>query len=277
LPGKSSISVVIPTYNRAGTLVAAIESVLRQTYPVTEILVCDDGSNDNSKELVTALNNPIVKWLDCGRNGRPAIPRNKGIQASSGEWIAFLDSDDEWLPEKIEKQILLLSGTGRKAACANAYRVVKGQSNTDYLSVKAAFFAFKDLLETNYVICSSMMVGKDVLRLVGGFPEEEQFKAIEDYFLWLKVSSVTQIDYVARPFVNYLDDPTQSIRKNDSDPLKQKTIIYSSLLEWLDKETRKDKEQLKNLVKNQLKKTGSSGQTSMTQLLKKGINLLFGK
>ncbi|NBQ48494.1 MAG: glycosyltransferase family 2 protein, partial [Sphingobacteriia bacterium] len=88
------ISVIIPNYNRAAFLKQAIESVLAQTYPVLEILICDDGSQDESRSVVQAFADHRIQWLDCGRNGRPAIPRNKGVQRAKGQWLAFLDNDD---------------------------------------------------------------------------------------------------------------------------------------------------------------------------------------
>src|ERR1700739_3316319 len=99
------VSVIIPTYNRQNTLLRAVKSVLQQTYTVHEILICDDGSDDDSKKIITELKSEKIKWLDCGKNGMPSIPRNKGIQYSTGDWIAFLDSDDEWLPNKTETQL----------------------------------------------------------------------------------------------------------------------------------------------------------------------------
>src|SRR4051794_13419670 len=102
---ENSVSVIIPTWNRAATLGPAIQSVLNQTYPPREVLVCDDGSTDNSVDVVAQLDDQRIRWLPGGRGGRPAIPRNRGIGAATGEWLAFLDSDDEWLPDKLERQL----------------------------------------------------------------------------------------------------------------------------------------------------------------------------
>ena len=102
------ISVIIPNYNRSELLKKAITSVLNQSYAVLEILVCDDGSTDNSKEVIEQFNNQTIKWIDCGKNGRPAIPRNIGVKKAKGNYIAFLDNDDEWLPTKIEEQVKVI-------------------------------------------------------------------------------------------------------------------------------------------------------------------------
>ena len=91
-----SVSVIIPTWNRAHTLPRAIESVLSQSLPILEVLICDDGSTDGTAEAVMAMarQDPRIRWLPGERGGRPAIPRNRGIRESRGEWLAFLDSDD---------------------------------------------------------------------------------------------------------------------------------------------------------------------------------------
>src|SRR5262245_1813867 len=99
------ISVIIPTWNRAQSVKRAISSALRQTHPPHEILVCDDGSTDNTEEVVRAMGDSRVRWIAGPHAGCPAVPRNRGIAASKGDWIAFLDSDDAWLPEKLEAQI----------------------------------------------------------------------------------------------------------------------------------------------------------------------------
>ena len=130
MQSRELISVVIPTYNRAKDLMIAIDSVLKQSYPVLEILVCDDGSNDQSKELVLAINNSLVKWIDCGKNGGPAIPRNIGIKQSKGNWIAFLDSDDEWQSNKVEEQISQATKLNCKAVSSNAYKVKANSKKT---------------------------------------------------------------------------------------------------------------------------------------------------
>ena len=101
------ISVIIPTFNRGQTtLLAAINSALNQTYKPFEIIVCDDGSTDNTKNILDLnyISNQI-RYIYCGKNGRPSIPRNIGIKKAKGNWIAFLDSEDIWLQNKLETQV----------------------------------------------------------------------------------------------------------------------------------------------------------------------------
>ena len=99
------ISVVIPTHNRQQTIARAINSVLKQTYPVAEIIVVDDASSDETAAVVRALESKKIKYIQMDRNRGGAVARNLGINAANGDWIAFLDSDDEWLPSKLYRQL----------------------------------------------------------------------------------------------------------------------------------------------------------------------------
>src|SRR6202008_6231 len=139
--------------------------------------------------------------------GRPAIPRNRGIKLAKGNWIAFLDSDDDWLPGKIEKQLAAAQKNNCLASCTNAFRVLPGQGRTSaYLQLKEKIISFGRLINTNFVICSSAMLHRSALEKTGGFPEDEKLKAIEDYALWLRISTVTDFAYTDEPLVDYLDD-----------------------------------------------------------------------
>ena len=102
-----SISVIIPTYNRAYCLSRAIDSVLAQSHPVEKICVIDDGSTDDTQQLLQS-NYPQIHYIRQENKGVSAA-RNKGIRKIKSQWIAFLDSDDEWLPQKIEKQLFELT------------------------------------------------------------------------------------------------------------------------------------------------------------------------
>ncbi len=99
------VSVILPTYNRGYVLKRAVDSVLAQTYSNLELIVIDDGSTDNTQELLASYNDPRLKVLVPGKNGGPAAARNRGLEVARGDFVAFQDSDDEWLLEKLEKQI----------------------------------------------------------------------------------------------------------------------------------------------------------------------------
>ncbi|WP_195695127.1 glycosyltransferase family 2 protein [Priestia megaterium] len=99
------VSIVIPTYNRGDTLVKTINSVFSQSYTNYEVIIVDDASTDKTEKIVREIKDPRLKYIKLNQNSKGTRPRNVGIQSSSGDYIALLDSDDEWLPEKLEKQI----------------------------------------------------------------------------------------------------------------------------------------------------------------------------
>ena len=102
-----TISIIIPTFNRAHLLERTINSVLKQTYTDFEIIIIDDASQDNTKDIVQRFKNKNIKYLRQNENKGAPAARNRGIQEAKGRYIAFLDSDDEWVPEKLEKQLAL--------------------------------------------------------------------------------------------------------------------------------------------------------------------------
>ena len=206
------ISVVIPTYDRGKELILAVKSASNQSFPVWEILVCDDGSSDNSKQLISELNDPKVKWIDCGKNGGPAIPRNKGIEQSSGNWIAFLDSDDEWLPTKLEKQMEAIQTLSVLASCTNASRIRLGKDEGAYLKYSKNIITLADLMHSNSIICSSVLVNKQLLLSTSLFPIDKHLIAFEDFALWLRLTTKSNFAYVNESLVKYFDNVETSIR-----------------------------------------------------------------
>lgn len=229
----SDVSVIIPTWNRAQLLQKAIRSALAQTNPPLEILVCDDGSTDESKEMLGCIDAPQVRWLPGSRGGRPAIPRNRGIKECCGEWIAFLDNDDEWFPDKLEKQLRLAEETGCRAVCSNALRFVPGIGNAgDYLDGGNGLITFDTLLDVNRVICSSMIVHRSVLAMAEGFPEEPELKALEDYASWLRIAVFTDVAYLPEPLLLYRDEAYASVRSDGVNVWEQRRRVFHNFLSW---------------------------------------------
>lgn len=224
---------MIPTYNRATDLVKAVNSALQQTYPVTEVIVCDDGSSDNSKDLIHAMNDPKVKWIDCGRNGRPAIPRNIGIAQSKGNWIAFLDSDDSWTAEKTKKQIAALHKYHVKAVCSNAVKIRKGEESGAYVAYNKDMISLQDLMVQNSVICSSVMIERKLLMETSLFPTDPKLVA-EDYALWLRVATQTAFAFMNENLVRYFDNFETSVRSEyQGDNWDMFDVIFSDFRAWM--------------------------------------------
>lgn len=226
------IAVIIPTFNRPALLKLAINSVINQTIPVKEILVCDDGSSYEIEELLMNFNDLRIKLIKFGRNGRPAIPRNLGIKSCTSEWISFLDDDDEWVPSKIEKQQSFLANSNIKMICSNAIRKNNKGLNSIYTSFTNSVITRKELIESNYIVCSSVLIHRDLLERAGYFPEELSLKALEDYTLWLKISTFSNVLFLNEPLVIYNDNSEVSLRSESNSTWHQRNKIFHYLIEW---------------------------------------------
>lgn len=227
------VSVIIPTWNRAAAIVDAVGDVLGQTERDLEVLVCDDGSTDDTRARLAAISDPRLIWLDGPRSGCPAAPRNRGIGKARGEWIAFLDSDDRWLPTKLEQQLEVARAAGVGAVSSNATRLHGGKPSGAVVRHPRPLIRTADLLSWNPVVCSSMMVRADVLARCGGFPEDRACLAIEDHALWLRVAAFTDIAYVPECLVLYADDPTTSVRARlVASADEQRLALYESYRGW---------------------------------------------
>ena len=231
----SAVSVIIPTWNRAPTIIAAISSALGQSHPPLEVLVCDDASTDGTEAVVRGIGDPRVRWLPGPRGGRPAIPRNRGIAAACGEWLAFLDSDDEWLPDKLRQQFSVVSKLGVDAVCSNTWRVVPGvEARTPLLPPNDARLTWSDLARRNQVHCSSAVVRRSLFGAAHGFPESPELKVGEDYALWLRIATQTDFAYIGQPLMVYLDDPGNSVRADSLDGWSERVVVLRDFLTWSD-------------------------------------------
>lgn len=230
------ISVVIPTWNRANFLPDAINSVLNQTIPVYEVLICDDGSTDNSKHIVESFGNAKVKWLSGNHVGLPAVPRNRGIRAAQGDWVAFLDSDDIWLPGKLKMQFEYLKNTNMLATSTNAFifDVKKNSKKLFFSNSKLTKnINFPNLLSVNTIITSTVILHKSLLDRVGLFSESNIVRGIEDYDLWLRVSTFSDFLYLSEPLAQYRDDETFSARAHGGSQFSQKIRGFINYSNWI--------------------------------------------
>lgn len=274
-----TVSVIIPTWNRARTIEETIRSVLNQTYSDLEVLICDDGSTDNTEELVKNFTDPRIRWIKGPRGGRPAIPRNHGIRQSRGEWLAFLDSDDQWLPEKLEKQLELANKLGYMASCTNALRFIPGEGIVgNLLEWKKTRTTFFDLMKINQVICSSSIVHRSIFDKVVGFPEDPE--VIEDYALWLRVATYTDFAYVDEPLVVYRDDAANSVRGMvTTDFWRQRQFVFKDYLEWAQMSDVKEvyRVEVTREYKHAIWKIKTRKLDEMYYLLKQAVKKLIGK
>lgn len=178
------IAVVIPTRDRARVLPRALDSVFAQTAPPAQCLVVDDGSTDGTEELVRRRY-PGATYLKQAPRGVSAA-RNLGIEAARADWVAFLDSDDCWMPDKLEKQWQALRASDR-AICHTDEIWIRGGRRVNPMRKhrKRGGWIYRHCLPRCAISPSTAMVRRDVLEAAGGF--DESLPACEDYDLWLRL------------------------------------------------------------------------------------------
>jgi teichuronic acid biosynthesis glycosyltransferase TuaG len=186
---EPGISVVIPTFQRREACEAAVRSVMGQTLAPLEVIVCDDGSSDDTQEFFEAwaLTEPLLRYVRLETNtGTPGAPRNLGVSSARGEWVAFLDDDDRWLRDKLERQAAYLESRKWDVVAGNAWR--SGQQLYFPDLVERLEPSRREILRTNPVIISSAVVRKRVLVDAGGFSLVRRLASIADYCLWMSLA-----------------------------------------------------------------------------------------
>lgn len=188
------VSVVIPTYNRGWSLERALNSIVAQTYTNWEALIIDNHSNDNTDQIVEGINDPRFKLFKIHNEGVIAASRNVGIEKARGEIIAFLDSDDWWTPEKLEKSVEEME-SGSDLVYHDLFIFYENGPNKKSNKTKTrelVYPIFDDLLQNgNGIVNSSVLVRKAFLEKSGGIPEDKDLVSLEDYMCWLAISQIT--------------------------------------------------------------------------------------
>ena len=212
------VSVVIPAFNAEKYIATCIDSVLAQSYSNFEIVVVDDGSTDNTIDLISEYKNPRIKTYSQVNSGS-ASARNHGVQKASGEWIAFIDSDDIWTTDKLQKQL------EQCADCAWSHTdsyflggIYEEHTKASDLSEKHSGEIFSRLLVENFIGTSCVMIKKAIFQEIGGF--SSSYRALQDWDLWIRVAAKYQICYIAEPLVYYRVHPESTSR------FTRKTLPY---------------------------------------------------
>lgn len=185
-----AVSIVLPTFNRASLLPRAISSILAQTFSNFELIIVDDGSTDNTAEVVKEFTDPRIIFIPLGKNYGGSYARNQGIKAACAEFVAFLDSDDEWLPEKIELQIARLQASDDPYATVVyclGYECTEERKKIPNLVLHEGD-VFDHLLRGWLPPTTSLFIVKrSALLEVGGF--DESLPSFQDYDLWLSLAA----------------------------------------------------------------------------------------
>ncbi len=209
------VSVIIPTFNRASVLKRAIYSVTTQKNISFEILVIDDGSTDETRELVEHLKSsfPEIRYITQSNQG-PSAARNLGIKESNTSFLAFLDSDDEWLPGKLSAQLDFFKAHPDSLICQTEEIWIRNGRRVNPMKKhkKHGGLIFERCLGLSLVSPSCVMMRREFFDVVGLF--DESFPACEDYDLWLRASAQMPIELVPKFYVRrYGGHPDQQSRK----------------------------------------------------------------
>jgi glycosyltransferase involved in cell wall biosynthesis len=188
------ITVVIPSFNHASWIGAAIDSVLSQSYKNLEIIVIDNCSTDLTDSVLDAFKEFGIKVLKVNNLGSIAFSRNIALNEANGEWVAFLDSDDWWLPHKLYECSKYFN-VGTDLIYHNLYVTLDSKVSSPSKLIKSRKLkspVFFDLLiNGNTIATSSVVVRKDLLLRIGGMREDSQLVGVEDYNTWLRIAKIT--------------------------------------------------------------------------------------
>jgi glycosyltransferase involved in cell wall biosynthesis len=200
------VSVIIPTYNRAHLIDKAIKSVLNQTYQDYEIIVVDNASTDNTKEVVKGFNNFKIRYIYYCDNRGSSVARNIGIRASHGEYIALLDSDDEWLPEKLDRQVEVLQNESPEVGVVYSDVLYIDENsknmNRKLRNPKKEGYIYEDLLGGNCVgTPSALLIKKECFHRFGLF--DDLLKYHEDWDMWIRIAKYYRFVFIEVPLVKY--------------------------------------------------------------------------
>lgn len=226
---STTISVVIPSYNHGHLIARAIRSVLSQDWPAIEILIVDNHSQDNTYEVVSAFSDHRIRLIKIHNEGVIAKSRNEGIRAATGQWVAFLDSDDWWLDAKIK-------------CCApyfdTADVIYHDLQIVDKCGANILYRRFRKpqilspsrhdlLVRGNPILTSSVMVRRTVLDQAGLFDERLEIVSAEDYDLWLRIAGVTErFTHLPACLGFYFFNPQGMSRRDMSIPMRAVLARY---------------------------------------------------
>jgi glycosyltransferase involved in cell wall biosynthesis len=198
-----AVSIIVPTFDRLEYLAAAIESVFAQTYTRWELIIADDGSGAPTRTYLQSLRDPRVKVIWLAHSGRPSVVRNAALREAHGEYIAFLDSDDAWLPGKLEIQLgSLRRHPGRhwsytRFALVDALGNPAPPARSSSWAAPSGWILEKILNEETVIALPSVMVSRPLLEQLGPF--DEQLIMCEDDELWLRLAEHSEADGVDAP------------------------------------------------------------------------------
>ena len=214
----AKVSVIIPTHNRADRLARAIKSVLNQTFRDFEVMVVDDGSSDNPERVVRSFADHRIRFMRHETARGPAAARNTGIRNTGGAYVAFLDDDDEWYPDKLASQVAVMETEQESLAVVyGAYDIVNSEGAIVRTRTPSRGGDLRPLLLRSNPIggTSMVLVRRESLESVSGF--DERLRSAEDYDLYLRLSEKFTFGFVSTPVCRYMRHPVQLRSNRDAE------------------------------------------------------------
>jgi teichuronic acid biosynthesis glycosyltransferase TuaG len=204
-PRNSLVTVVLPTYNWAHLIRETLDSILAQTFRDFELIVIADGCTDNTAGVVASYGDPRIRLISQPGSGRPAKPRNVGIQNARGTYVAFCDHDDLWMPDKLPRQTAVMSSEPDVAMCFTGGVTFGDDRFLSKRTIKKGVHQdhFRTVLYGNYVPSSSVLARRAVLEAVGPFRTEKSLRGVEDYEMWLRISRHGRLVCLDEPLIRY--------------------------------------------------------------------------
>lgn len=216
------ISIIIPTFNRQLEIKRAIESVLLQKDPNFEIVVCDNGSTDDTYKVIKQFGLRNIIWIDGTSELRhPGAMRNLGLKTFTGDYICFLDSDDFFVGPHLRDARNLLE----------SYSFIC-ESSKPQKSKKNKLLEYKKLAIANTILTSSVALNSKILPKLGYFPVSDGYQIYEDYSYWLRAARITQILQKNSSFVQYQSQTANSIRKNVVSNKSNLELVFCDFENW---------------------------------------------
>jgi len=231
---RPSVSVIVATYNRKELLGKTICSILSQTFDEFELIVVDDGSTDGTKCIFDMIDDPRIQYIYTNNWGGPARPRNIGIKAARGQYIAFCDDDDIWYPDKLRCQLAALKDRPFGLCFTNFDYIDSGGNKlekTHKIKKRRQNPTFHSFILGGGDICnSSVMIKRSVVDTVGLLEEDPELIAAEDYHYWARVLRKYKACYVDRVLVSYRFNSKQCIRPTfSSGKLRKQIYLLKSI------------------------------------------------
>lgn len=219
------VSIITPSYNSEAYIKDAIESVLAQTYTNWEMIIVDDCSTDNTVKIVNSYNDKRIQLVELDVNSGPAIARNTAIAIAAGRYLAFLDSDDQWLPEKLEKQLHFMQRNNIGFSFSNYEKISESGNKTGSTVEAPTTIDYNRLLKDNVIGCLTVMLDREIVGQVSMI----NIRTRQDWVLWLDILKRGYLAHGIEETLALYRERNDSVSSNKIKMIKQNWRVYREI------------------------------------------------